>query len=191
MDDVVFLNFIRIFLGDMELVFLLEIIFRVLVVFTITLVFLRAGGKRARKQLTPVDMLIIVALGSAVGDAMIYSNIAIVYVFLVVITVITTQYGLSRLKRHWKGFDRFVNAEPTLLVHKGKVLHDNVDKENLTIDELYSFMRMKQISNTGQVEFVYLELSGDLSIFPYDEGKEVEGESIMPPIDGKHSFMQV
>ena len=88
MDPVTTFDVAQIFFGESEWVFLLEITFRVLVIYCFALVFLRAGGKKARKQMTPVEMLLIVALGSAVGDVMFYPTVALLYAALIIVTIV-------------------------------------------------------------------------------------------------------
>ncbi len=180
MDPVVTFDLTQTIFGESEWVFLLEITFRVLVIYIFALVFLRAGGKKARKQMTPVEMLLIVALGSAVGDVMFYPSVAIIYAALIIMTVITLQFGTSRLKLKWSPFEKFINSRPNLLVKNGQIIQHALETENFTEAELESELRKNGVRNIGEVEYAYLELDGSISVFPFEEGKVKNGKEIMP-----------
>ena len=64
----------RIFLGDTSAWFLLEVIFRTTFMFVYTLILVRTTGKRGLGELSPFELLLVVALGSAVGDPMFYPD---------------------------------------------------------------------------------------------------------------------
>ncbi len=190
MDPVTTFDVAQIFFGESEWVFLLEITFRVLVIYCFALVFLRAGGKKARKQMTPVEMLLIVALGSAVGDVMFYPTVALLYAALIIVTIVTLQFGTSRLKLKWRFFEKFVNSRPNLLVKQGEVIHKALEAECITQAELESELRINGVRNIGQVEYAYIELDGNISVFKYKEGDEKTGKEIMP-IPDVDQFMRV
>ena len=140
--------------------------------------------------MTPVEMLLIVAIGSAVGDVMFYPSIALIYAALIVVTVIVLQFATSRLKLKWNMFELFVNSRPNLLVHNGEVVTKALETENLTLSELESSLRLKGIRNIGEVEYAYLELDGNISVFKYENGQEKEGKEIMP-VPKVDEFMRV
>lgn len=172
MDPVTNFDVMKILFGESEWVFLLEITFRVLVIYVFALLFLRVGGKKSRQQMTPVEMLLIVALGSAVGDVMFYPSVALLYGALIIITVLVLQFATSRLKLKWGFFEKFVDSRPNLLVKEGRVIKKALEAENVTETELESELRLNSIRNIGQVEYAYLEVNGKISVFKYEEGKE-------------------
>lgn len=88
-------DLVRIFFGDKPPLFLLEVAFRTLVIFSYTLLLLRWMGKRGMGQLTPFEFATIVALGSAVGDAMFYEDVPLLHTMLVIAIIIGLQHFLS------------------------------------------------------------------------------------------------
>jgi len=64
-------DFHRIFVGDTPPLFLLEIVFRTLIMYAYTVALLRVLGKRGMGQLSMLELAIIIAFGSAVGDPMV------------------------------------------------------------------------------------------------------------------------
>lgn len=52
----------------------LEVVIRTTIIFFVAFIIIRIRGKKQLAQLTLFDILIVIALGSAVGDVMIYSE---------------------------------------------------------------------------------------------------------------------
>lgn len=190
MDPITTIDFSRIFIGEQPLLFAVEVMFRVLVVYVVALIFLRAGGKRARKQMTPVEMLIVVALGSAVGDAMLYADTPVMYTIVIIISVIVFQFFTARMKIRIPLFEKFVNSRPNMFIKHGEILFEALEAEGYTEKELKSELRMQGIRNIGEVEYAYLELGGGLSVFKFDKSEVKEGEKILP-VPEEDGFMKV
>lgn len=181
MDPLQAIDFFRIFIGEQTPPYYLEIMFRVIVVYIIGLLFLRAGGKRARKQLTPMNMLLLVAVGSIIGDAMFTPYLSMTYVFLIMSTVMVMQYASSRLVLNKDWFEDIVNSTPHMMVKHGKICKESLMHENMTEDELFSELRMNGVRHLGEVEYAFLELSGAISVFKYENKEEVKiGQHILP-----------
>ena len=62
----------RMFMGEGSPLFLLEVVFRTCFMFVYTLLLVRMTGKRGIGDLSPFELLLVVALGSSVGDPMFY-----------------------------------------------------------------------------------------------------------------------
>ena len=66
------MNWQELLFGDEATSFLFEIAFRTFLMFILVLILLRLTGKRSIKQLSIFEIVMIIALGSAAGDPMIY-----------------------------------------------------------------------------------------------------------------------
>lgn len=82
-------DILKILFGEYNLLIYVEIIIRVLIIMGFTITIVNWIGKRAVGGLGSSDILIIVAMGSAVGDAMFYPSIPL-SVALLVITLIAS-----------------------------------------------------------------------------------------------------
>ena len=189
MDPVIPLEWGRILFGEQQPLFLLEIIAKIGIVYLIALIVLRTGGKRARKQMTPMEMLLVVALGSAVGDVLFYPSVAIVYAVIILLTIVVLQWLTARLKIRFPKIEAFINSKPKQLIRDGKILQDAINSENITTDELMSKLREQGISNIGQVEYAFLELSGSISVFKFSPENYRDGINIIPE-DQDNTFLR-
>jgi uncharacterized membrane protein YcaP (DUF421 family) len=55
---------------------------------------------------------------------------------------------------------------PTLLVHNGRVLHDNLARERVTLEELQAALRRNGLIEPSQARFAVLEENGGISVIP-------------------------
>ncbi len=156
---------------------LFEIIFRTAFMYLYTIFNVRLMDKRSMGMLSPFEIIIIVALGSAVGDPMFYREIPLVYAMVVITTIVFTERVITKCSMMSHFFERLINGTPVLIVHNGKLLREEMAKENISKDELYSILRMRGVLRIADVELAYLEPSGSISIIKKDG---VAGSDIIP-----------
>lgn len=172
-------DFQRIFIGDNPL-FIFEIIFRTMIMYVYTLFAVRFIGKRGMSQLTPFEFVVIIALGSAVGDPMLYDDVPLLHGMVVVTFVVGLQSLLNKATNILPKFEVAVEGKAVQLISNGAVIEEALEAESLSKPELFMQLRMKGIKNTGTIEKAYLEVSGSLSVFEFPNGQERTGESTLP-----------
>lgn len=143
-----------------------------------TLALVRLLGKRGMAQLSPFEMVIIVALGSAVGDPMFYADIPLIHGMLVVTVVVGLERLIVRLTEKNQWLERVVESAPVLLVADGKILEAALDHEDLSEAELFMALRQNGIEQLGEVRLAYLEPSGHLSVYRTEKSRT--GKSVLP-----------
>ena len=187
MDPITSIDLGRILIGEQPMIYWIEIMFRVLVVYLIALVFLRAGGKNSRKQLTPMSMLLVVALGSIVGDTMFTPGLSILYVILIISVVTALQYLVNMLAIRSGKANMILNSRANLVVEHGMIMEGALCDELLSKEELYSELRLNGIRDLGEVEYAFLEISGSVSVFKYKNENDIkELKNILPLQDISH-----
>lgn len=152
------------FWGEHPPSMLLEILLRVALVYLFILIVLRLGGKRTTGELAFFDFAIIIALGSAVGDAMVMSDVPLFHSFLVVASVVALEQIVARLTERNRSVEAFVEGQPTLLVEDGVISENQMHGERLSRDELFEGLRQNGVHHLGEVALAYLEPSGKLSV---------------------------
>ncbi len=143
---------------------------RILAIYFFTLFMLRIAGKRRMANLSPFDILIIIALGSAVGDAMVYSESVtpLQNALLAVFVVIMLQIIITKLTEHHKSLSAIIHGQGAEVINRGKILRQSLEDEDLSEDELMELLREKGVGSVSQVRLAVLERSGDLGIILYD-----------------------
>lgn len=172
----------RVLFNELPGEFLFEVIFRSVIMFTVLLLTLKLTGKRGVKQLSVFETVIIIALGSAAGDPMFYEDVGIVPAIMV-FTVIIIMYRLvTWLTGKSKKFEEFIEGKTECLINNGKFSISTFEKESLAQDEFFSELRLKSVEHLGQVKFAYLETSGEVSVFYYEDENVLPGLPIIPQL---------
>lgn len=172
-------DWVRLFLGEDPPLFYLEIVFRILIIWIWTMALLRWIGGRSISQLSVVEFLLVIALGSAVGDAMFYPEVPLAHAMLVIALLVVLDKGVDYAIRRYRLAKRVIDGQPVAILRDGVILCDGLSARQLGSLELMEMLRLKGVENLASLRVVYLEPSGKLSMFPAQEPKP--GLSIMPP----------
>ena len=102
---------------------------RIVAIYLFTIIMLRLAGKRRIAHLSAFDILIIIALGSAVGDVMVYGEdvVPLSNGIIVVFAVIALQIIISKLTEHNKLLAFIVHGRGTEMIRRGYIVRHNLE----------------------------------------------------------------
>lgn len=144
---------------------LVEIAARTAVIYAVVLIGVRLSGKREVGQMTPFDLTLLLLISNAVQNAMTGPDTSLIGGVIAASTLLILNYVVAELS----GFRKFVQGQPSLLVHDGQVISAHMAKEHLSMDELQRAMREHGISSCHDVALAVLEVDGSISFLKYDE----------------------
>lgn len=173
----------RIFFGDLSPLFMLEIVLRTTLLYVFALVSMRLLGKRSTRKLTPVDVILIVALGSAVGDPMFYPDVPLLHGMLVIALIILLQRVGIFLANRDKRAERIMKGEAIRLVKDGLFDLSTKQRSALSRSEIAAMLREQGYRHLGQVERMYVETDGSVSDYRYGDDQIRPGLPIHTPWD--------
>lgn len=173
-------DLVQIFWGDATFLVLLEIAFRTTVLFIFTLVMLRMVGHRGMGQLSLAEFVIILGLGSAVGDPMFYLDIPLIYGMLVIALVVFYQIILTYLTMRNTTVADLTEGGPIRLVADGVIDLDGIKAARMTHPELLAELRQHGVRELGEVECAYLEIDGNMSLFRLTPDQRRPGLPVLP-----------
>ena len=178
-EPVVPFDLVRMFVGDAPPLFYLEITFRCFVIYLYTLVVLRWIGGRSVAQLSLVEFLLVIALGSAVGDGLFYPEVPILHALAVVTVIALINKAIDILIIRYRRVKQVVDGQPVQVVRRGAICSQAILDRKIGPAEMHSTLRAAGVRNLGEVEYAFFEPDGQLAIFRYDEKRP--GLRIMPP----------
>lgn len=181
MDQILPFDWQRLILGDAPPLFLLEILFRTLIIWLWTALLLRWVGGRSIAQLSIVEFLLVIALGSAVGDSLFYPEVPLAHAMLVILAVVLLDKAVDHAIRRWRPVKRVVDGVPAEVVRDGRILCESMVARQIGTSELMERLRLNGIDNLGSIRRAYLEPSGALSLFRADPARP--GLPIEPPVE--------
>lgn len=169
----------RMFVGEQPLLFYAEILVRTLLIYAYTLLMIRWIGGRGVAQLSLVEFVLVIALGSAVGDAMFYPDIPLLAAMLVITCVVAMNKMLDWLILQSDLAKDRIDGRPVQLVRDGKLVMEGLRHADMGPAEVKTMLREQGIRNLGQVEHAFLESGGGMSLFHADDPRP--GLSLLPP----------
>ncbi len=173
----------RMLFGDEPPLFLLEIALRTVIIYGYTLCLIRWIGSRSIGQLSLVEFLLVIALGSAVGDAMFYPDVPLVHCMVVITVVVLLDKILNFFVSRSPRLEDLIEGRSVEVVRDGIINCSALDELNFAHDELFEQLRLKDVEQLGEVRAAYLETNGWLTVFKAATGSAKPGLSIDPPWD--------
>jgi uncharacterized membrane protein YcaP (DUF421 family) len=162
------LDWERLLLGEQPHLYYLEVLFKVVVIFCLLLLIMRLLGKRGQKNLSPMQQMLLIALGSSAGDALLYPTVALLYAATILISVTLLTMWLDRATVGFERVRDYVEPHPRVLVRDGVIDQRAMHKERTNVRELNAALRSGGARSIEQVELAILEVSGAISVFLND-----------------------
>lgn len=124
--------------------------------------YVRIIGLRSFSKLSSFDFAVTVAMGSllagvSLSGSSLADGVAAVGVLLGVQTAVA--FGRSRF-----GLSTVVDNKAVLLMSGPTMLEDNMRRARVTADDLRAKLREANVRNYGEVRYVVLETTGDVSV---------------------------
>ena len=154
---------------------LAQIVLRTGVIYLLVLIGVRISGKREVGQMTPFDLTLLLLLSNSVQNAMTGPDTSLAGGAVAASTLLVLNYFVANLSGMNRRFRRWVEGQPSLLVHDGQVIESHMAREHVSMDELNRAMREHGISGMDQVALSVLEVDGSISFLKYDEIKPDAG----------------
>jgi uncharacterized membrane protein YcaP (DUF421 family) len=127
-------------------------------------VFLRLSGKRTLAKMNAFDFVVTVSLGSTLATVLLSSSVAFASGVTALALLVVLQYGVARAYLSVPPLRRLVKAEPTLLIHDGRLLHDALRHQRLAPEEVLQALRHQGIADVEEVAAMVLETDGSISV---------------------------
>jgi uncharacterized membrane protein YcaP (DUF421 family) len=150
---------------------LLGIVARTAVVYAVVLVGIRLSGKREVGQMTPFDLTLLLLISNAVQNAMTGPDTSVLGGVVAACTLLTLNYFVAEVSGGNRRFRKFIQGQPSLLVHDGQVIDSHMAKEHVSMDELQRALREHGIASYHDVALAVLEVDGSISCMKYDDIK--------------------
>jgi uncharacterized membrane protein YcaP (DUF421 family) len=121
--------------------------------------------------MTPFDLTLLLLLSNSVQNAMTGPDTSLAGGAVAASTLLILNYLIAEVSGANRRFRRFVQGQPSLLVHDGKVIEAHMAREHVSLDELHRALREHGISCIEQTALAVLEVDGSISCLKYDEIK--------------------
>ena len=140
---------------------------RTVLLYMILIAVVRFLGKRQIGQMEPSEFVVSMLVADLIAIPMQNSGTPIYYGIIPVLTVLGLELLLSGLSMKNLRVRRLLCGKPVILIENGRLLQNNLRRTGVTLDELTSHLREKDVLDLSTVQYAILETNGNLSVFPY------------------------
>jgi uncharacterized membrane protein YcaP (DUF421 family) len=148
---------------------LLQIVFRTAIIYIMVLIGIRLVGKREVGQMTPFDLVLLLLIANAVQNAMTGPDTSLTGGLVAGGTLLLMNSFNAAIEWRSKRFRALVEGQPALLISKGKVIEKNLQREQVTSEELLQALREHGVAGISAVGMAVLEVDGSISVLKKDE----------------------
>src|SRR2546429_1484280 len=110
----------------------LEIAGRTTAVYLLVLIGVRLSGKREVGQMTPFDLTLLLLLSNSVQNAMTGPDTSLLGGVAAACTLLLLNYLVADVSGANRRFRRFIQGEPSLLIHDGKLIELHMAMKHVT-----------------------------------------------------------
>lgn len=175
-------NWMRILIGDVPPIFLLEVIIRVVIIYLLLVVSMRLMGKRMSALISRNEMIAMVSLAAAIGIPIQDPERGLLPAFIIAGVVIGVQRIVSTYTMKSPRFEALAVGNTGPLVQDGVLNLKNMRKSKVSRERMLTEFRTMGLTNLGKVQRAFMEANGSLAIYLYEDG-EREGYCILPSWD--------
>ncbi|MFC0211391.1 DUF421 domain-containing protein [Paenibacillus chartarius] len=134
-------------------------------------ILLRIAGKKIIAEMTPLEMVTILSIGTIIGHAVaendIWQTVACIGIFVLIMVV------FQKLALHIPFVERLLIGKPTMVVKDGQIQTKQLRKLRLTEDQLEMRIRQKGISRISDLRTATVEVNGRFGYELIDSARPV------------------
>ena len=142
---------------------------RTVILYLVLIAAMRVLGKRQIGQLEPSEFVVAMLIADLASIPMQNSGIPLLSGLVPILTVLGLELVLSGFALASVRFRRMLCGKPVILIENGKPIQQNLRQTRVTLDELSSHLRQKDVLDLSKVQYAILETNGNLSVFPFPE----------------------
>jgi uncharacterized membrane protein YcaP (DUF421 family) len=121
-------------------------------------------GRGRLGQLTSVDLVMVLLLGTCVETSMIAFNNHLDAGLVSAGTLLVLNYSFSRLVLRSGILQRWIAPEPLLLVRDGQIEWENAVHAGLTAREIKEALREREVEDLKCVKYAVMEADGTINV---------------------------
>lgn len=158
---------------------------RTAILYLLVVTGLRIMGKRQIGEMQPSELVVAIMISDLAVIPMQDVGISLFSGIIPMFTLIVVEILLSQLSLKSKRFRRLLTGKPSVIIHNGNVLKDEMRRIRFNMDDLNEQLRIQGYTKTSDINFAILETNGQLSIIPKAKKQTATVEDIEKNTKGK------
>lgn len=156
-----------------------EKILRTVGVYVFLLIGLRLAGKRELGQLNAFDLVVLLVLSNTLQNAIIGNDNSLAGGVFGATVLLVLNYAVVRFLYRHPALDRLIEGDPDVLIRKGQVMEQRLERELITKEQLEAAARRQGIESLDGVDTCRLETGGALTFIARTPSGDEERHGII------------
>ena len=147
---------------------ILQIVLRSGTIYVLIVLGIRLFGKRELAQLSITDLVFILLISNSVQNAMVGPDSTLIGGIIAAATLFAINYAAGSIFFKSKALTNFLEGHPLMLIYEGKPIHANLNKVQISEEELEAVVREHGVEKISDVNLAILEIDGNISVLSDD-----------------------
>ena len=149
----------------------MEPVLRAIGCYLLLLIVVRLSGKRGLAQITIFDLVLLLLISQAVGQALIGNDSSLTTAAIIAITLVVINRVNDWAAHRWADASHVLEDAPLILIEDGHIHEDRLEKMQIRLDDILETGRLDEgVERLDQIKHAVLERSGAISIIASDNG---------------------
>lgn len=149
----------------------MDAVLRATAIYLFLLLIFRLSGKRTLAEVTTFDFVLLLIIAETTQQGLLGNDFSVTNSFLLIVTLIGLDIGLSLLKEKFPAFGKLTEGRPVVILENGTPLSDRM--QEVRVDEgdiLEAARRLQGLERLEQIKYAVLERNGGITIVPFPPG---------------------
>lgn len=151
---------------------------RTIILYILVVLALRLMGKRQIGQLQPSELVVAMMLSELATIPVENVGIPLSAGIIPIFTLIIAETTFSFLTLKSRKIRKILSGTPTILIAKGRILEDEMERLRFNIDDLMEELRTNGYANISDIEYAIIESNGNLSVVPRSNKRPLTPEDL-------------
>jgi uncharacterized membrane protein YcaP (DUF421 family) len=152
------------------------------------ILFTRIAGIRSFSKMSGFDFAITVGLGSVIASVVLAKDPPLLQGVAALGSLFLLQITFAILRKRYDWLENASSNCPRLIMAHGLILHDQLRKAQITVDDLHAKLREANVLNYDQIEAVIAETTGDVSVLHSKSGEDKLDKRLLDGVIGAEEW---
>ena len=149
----------------------MDTVIRAACVYALLLIIFRIAGKRSLAQITTFDLILTLIISEAIQQALVDNDNSMTNAFILVITLVGLDIGLSLLKQRSQAVDKVLEGVPVIIMEENRLNREHMTLERIDDTDILNAAREAHgLERLDQIKYAVVEANGHITIVPRATG---------------------
>jgi uncharacterized membrane protein YcaP (DUF421 family) len=146
-------------------------VLRAVAIYFFLLLVFRIGGRRSMTEISNFEFVLLLIVGEATQQAILGKDYSLTNAFLVIMTLVLLNVGMSILKYRSRRVKRLFDGLPVVIVENGRPIKERMDSVRTDeSDVLVAARELHGLERLEQIKYAVIESNGTITVIPRDGG---------------------